>query len=85
MKVLEKVAIAVGLVVVGVTVVYRYVLSNDQREAMREAGESVRGAVQEVSDSVSPLVSNKPTKSEERAIAEENRAKTAAQWKSLGY
>ena len=85
MKVLEKVAIAVGLVVVGVTVVYRYVLSNDQREAMREAGESVRGAVQEVSDSVSPLVSNKPTKSEERAKAEENRAKTAAQWKSLGY
>lgn len=85
MKILERFAITVGLIVVGVTAVYRYVLTDEQRDAMREVGDTIRGAVQEVSDSVAPLVSDKPTKSEERAMAEENRAKTAAQWESLGY
>ena len=85
MKFLERFAITMGLIVVGVTAVYRYVLSADQREAVKEVGETIGGAVQEVKDSVAPLVSDKPTKSEERAMAEENRAKTAAQWESLGY
>lgn len=85
MKLLERFTITVGLIVVGVTVMYRYVLTEEQREAIGEISDTLSGAVQEVSDSVLPLVSDKPTKSEERAMAEENRAKTAAQWESMGY
>lgn len=85
MNVLEKVAFGLGLVVVGITAAYRHVLTDEQREALHEAGMAVASAAQEISDTISPLVRNEPTKAEERATAEQNRIDTAAQWESLGY
>ena len=70
---------------VGVTAVYRYVLSDDQKDSMRELGNGIRSSAEEVMDSVSPLVSKGPTRKEEQAAADENRARTAAQWEALGY
>ncbi len=81
MKLLERLALGMGLVVVGVTAVYRYVLSDEQRMALQEAGASLRGAFEEVSDTVK----SGPTKAEEREAAEKNRASTAKQWEALGY
>ncbi len=85
MKLLERIAFGLGLVVVGVTAVYRYVLSDDQRSAVKEAGDAVRSAGREVADTISPLVSDGPTKSEEEAILAANRARTVDQWQKLGY
>ena len=85
MHVLEKMALGAGLVVVGITAVYRYVLNDEQREALREVSSSIVDATEEVQDSISPLVAGKTTHAEERARAEENRARTAAQWEALGY
>ncbi len=85
MKLLERVAITLGLIVVGVTAVYRYVLSDEQKEALNEASDAIRSAAREVTDTVSPLISDGPTKTEEEAMAEANRARTAAQWEALGY
>ncbi|MEE1159438.1 MAG: hypothetical protein UHS51_08445 [Atopobiaceae bacterium] len=81
MKAFERLALGMGLVVVGITMMYRYVLSDEQRTAMHEAGASLRGAIEEVSDTIS----NGPTKAEEREAAERNRASTAEQWEALGY
>lgn len=85
MKWLERLAIGAGLVVVAVTVVYRYVLTDEQRDGIQEANDVVQSAVREVTDTISPLVSDGPTKSEEEAAAAANRARTAAQWEALGY
>ena len=85
MNVLEKVFIAAGIIVVGVTVAYRYVLSDEQRDSMREAADVLRNVSHEVSDSVSTLMSGGPTHAEEQAAAEINRARTASQWAELGY
>jgi len=85
MRRLERLALLAGLVVASITMVYRHVLTDEQRAAAREATEVIRNATQDVADSVSPLVSNGPTRKEERAAAEANRARTAAQWESLGY
>ena len=81
MKAFERLALGMGLVVVSVSIVYRYVLSDEQRTAMREAGVSLRGAIEEVSDTIT----NGPTKAEEREAAEKNRESTAKQWEALGY
>jgi predicted negative regulator of RcsB-dependent stress response len=85
MNILEKVFIAAGIIVVGVTVAYRYVLSDEQRDSMREAADVLRNVSHEVSDSVSPFMSGGPTHAEEQAAAESNRARTASQWSELGY
>lgn len=85
MKLLERIAIGLGVAVVAVTVVYRYVLSDEQREALDEAAGVLRSATREVTDTVMPLVSDGPTKTEEEAAAAANRARTAAQWEKLGY
>ncbi len=85
MKFLERLAITLGLVVVGVTAVYRHVLSDEQKDALREASDAIRSATREVTDMVSPLISSGPTKTEEEAMSEANRAHTAAQWEALGY
>lgn len=85
MNVLEKAALGLGLVVVGITAAYRHVLTDEQRDALNEAAVTVAKAVQDISDSISPLVSKGPAKAEERAAAVQNRASTAAQWESLGY
>ncbi|MDO4539016.1 MAG: hypothetical protein Q4B54_12705 [Coriobacteriales bacterium] len=85
MKLLERIAFTMGLVVVGVTVVYRYVLTAEQRSALGEAGDAIRSATREVTDTVAPLVSDGPTKSEEEAMAAANRARTIDQWQKIGY
>lgn len=85
MRVLEKMAFTAGLVVIGITAVYRYVLSDEQRGAVKEIGDAIREATREVMDTMAPLVSEGPTRAEEEAASEENRARTAAQWASLGY
>ncbi|MDO4796915.1 MAG: hypothetical protein Q4A01_02735 [Coriobacteriales bacterium] len=85
MNVLEKMALGAGLVIVGATAVYRYVLNDEQREAIREVSSSIASATEEVSDSISPLVSGGMTHAEERARIEKNRARTRDQWEALGY
>lgn len=85
MKTLERMAIGLGLAIVGLVAVYRHVLNEDQRGLAREMSDAVRSATQEVVDVISPLVSDGPTRSEERAASEANRARTAAQWEALGY
>lgn len=85
MKLYEKIAFGLGLIVVGVTVVYRYVLSDEQRSALNEAGDAIQSATREITDTVSPLVSDGPTKSEEEAMAAANRARTIDQWQKIGY
>ena len=85
MKLLERTAIIAGLIVVGITAVYRHVLTDEQREALQEAGGAVRSAIREVTDTVAPLLHDGPTKTEEEAMAEANRARTAAQWDAMGY
>lgn len=85
MKMYEKLAIAAGLVVVGITAVYRHVLTEEQRDAMREASDAVGAVAREVTDVVKPLVSDSPTKTQEEEAAAANRARTAAQWEALGY
>lgn len=85
MKLLEKMAITTGLIVVGITALYRYVLTDEQRAAMREASDVVKESMRDVTDSIAPLVKNGPTKREEEAMIEANRARTAAQWETLGY
>ncbi|MBR3326190.1 MAG: hypothetical protein IKG22_02570 [Atopobiaceae bacterium] len=85
MKTLEKVALLAGLIVVGVTALYRYVLNDEQKDALREASNTIRDATQEVSDSVAPFVSNGPTHAEEESRAAASRAATKAQWEALGY
>ena len=82
---LERAVVMAGLVVVGITLAYRHVLTDEQREAAREGATVLQNATQEVTDTVSPLVSNGPTRKEERAAAEANRARTEAQWAALGY
>lgn len=85
MNVFEKLAVGAGLIVVGVTAAYRYVLTDEQREAVREAGAVVQNSFNEVADSVSPLVSGGPTRAEEEAARTANRERTANQWATLGY
>ncbi len=85
MKLYEKIIVGAGLLVVGVTAAYRYVLSDDQRSALREVGDSLREATQEVRDTVAPLVSDGPTKREIQESFEANRERTAKQWEKLGY
>ena len=85
MKLYEKIIVGAGLVIVGITAAYRYVLTDDQRSALREVGDSLRKANQEVHDTVAPLVSDGPTKKEEQEMFEAGRARTAKQWEKLGY
>lgn len=85
MRFIEKVALGAGILVVLVTAVYRNVLTDDQRAATREASSVLRDATREVTDTVKPLISDAPTKSEEEAAIRANRARTAAQWSALGY
>ena len=79
MKHLERIAIFAGLVVVGITAAYRYLLADEQREALREISNVVGDSVQEVVDSVSPLVSDGPTRKEEREANEAAAAESGAQ------
>ncbi|MBR3224186.1 MAG: hypothetical protein IKF78_02570 [Atopobiaceae bacterium] len=85
MKSYEKMVVLAGVVVVGITAVYRYVLSDEQRTALREVGNSLRDSTQEVRDTVAPLVSDGPTKKEIQESFEANRKRTAKQWEELGY
>ena len=85
MRLLEKIAFIAGLTVVGVTAIYRYVLSDEQRASLQEGADTIRKATREVTDSISPLVSDGPTKSEEEAMAQQNRERLAKQWAELGY
>ena len=84
MKMLERVVLTMGAVVVGVTLVYRYALTDEHRSALGEASDAIRSATQEVTDSIAPLRSER-TKAEEKAATEANRARTAGQWESLGF
>ena len=84
MKLLERIVLTMGAVVVGVTLVYRYVLTDEQRSALGEASDAIKSAPQDVTDSIAPLRSER-TKAEERAAVEANRARTAEQWESLGF
>lgn len=85
MRLLERTAITLGLIVIGVTVVYRYVLNDEMRGAAQDAADAIRSATREVTDTISPLVSDGPTKSEEEAMYAAGRERTAAQWEALGY
>ena len=85
MRTLERMAITLGLVIVGITAVYRYVLSDEQKTALQEGADVLRAATREVTDTVTPLFSNGPTRSEEEAAARANQKRTAAQWEALGY
>lgn len=85
MKALEKLTIGIGLFFVGIAAVYRYVLTDEQRDSFNEAADVVRAATREVTDTVSPLVSDGPTRTEEETAAEANRWRTVQQWKALGY
>lgn len=85
MRLYEKILFVAGLAVVGITLAYRYVLNEEQRDGIREAGSVLRNAGQEVADSVSPLVKDGPTHADEVRMAEENRAKTAAEWEAVGF
>ena len=85
MNFLEKAALAFGLTVAGVTLVYRYALSDEQREAVREAEMYVSDATQEITDSISPLVNGGPTHASEKASYAANRERTKEQWEALGY
>lgn len=85
MNVFERLAIGAGLAVVGVTIVYRYVLTDEQRGSMQEVADTLRSATHEVTDSFAPLVSDGPTHAEEEAAAIANRMRTASQWEALGY
>ena len=82
----EKVLLIAGLVVVGVTLAYRNLLDEEQKKDLREAADAVRTANNDVIDSVSPLVKGTShSHREEEATAEENRARTAAQWAAIGF
>ena len=82
----EKVLLVAGLVVVGITLAYRNLLDDEQKKDLREAADAVRAANDEVIDSVSPLVNGtSQSRREEEIAAEENRAKTAAQWAAIGF
>ena len=85
MTLFERVAISAGIAVVGVTLAYRYVLTDEQRASMQEVADTLRNATHEVTDSVAPFVSDGPTHAEEEAAARANRARTAQQWQKLGY
>lgn len=85
MKLLERLAILLGLAVVGVTAVYRYALTDEQREALQDLSHEMQAATREVTDMVMPLMKDGPTKTEEEAMAAANRERTAAQWDALGY
>lgn len=85
MRLLERIILISGLLVVGVTAVYRYVLTEEQRDGLRETSDVLRSATREVTDSVAPLISDGPTKSEEEAAARANRERTVEQWEALGY
>lgn len=81
MRFYEKLALGAGLAVMGVTIAYRHLLSEEQRDALREAANVIRTAYEDITDSVS----QGPTKAEERAAVAANRARTAAQWNAIGY
>lgn len=86
MRTYEKVLLIAGLVVVGVTLAYRNLLDEEQKKDLREAADAVRAANDEVIDSVSPLVKGGSySRREEEIAAEENRARTAAQWQAIGF
>ena len=82
----EKVLLIAGLVVVGVTLAYRNLLDEEQKKALREMTDEMRAAREEVVDSVSPLMNGgAPTHHSDETDAEENRARTAAQWAAIGF
>lgn len=81
----EKLAIGAGIVVVATTAVYRYMLSDEQRESLQEAADVLRNATGEVTDSVRPLVGSGSTKAEAASRSEQMRAHTTEQWAALGY
>ena len=85
MNLLKKVFVGVGIAAVGLNLAYRYLLSDEQRSELRKVQEEMSNAAQEVSEAVSPLVSDGPTPSEERAAAEANRARTEEQWAAIGF
>ena len=85
MHVLEKIALGAGLVVVASTAVFRYVLNDEQRDALREMSASISDATREVSDSISPIVSDGKTHAGEAARVQANQDRTKAQWEALGY
>ncbi|MDO4806801.1 MAG: hypothetical protein Q4A07_06095 [Coriobacteriales bacterium] len=85
MRTLERMAIALGVVIVGITAVYRYMLGDEQKAALQEGADVLRAATREISDSITPLMSDGPTRSEEEAAARANQERTAAQWEALGY
>ena len=86
MRTYEKVLLIAGLVVVGITLAYRNLLDEEQKKDLREAADAVRAANDEVIDSVSPLVKGgSHSRRDEEVAAEENRARTAAQWQAIGF
>ncbi len=85
MNTITKIAVALGVCIVGGNLVFRYVLNDDQRNEIRAANKELTDALREVEDTISPLVSDGPTRAEERAAAEANRARTKQQWAAIGY
>ena len=85
MNLLKKIPVVVGVVFVGSYLAYQYLLSDEQREALRSATEDIRKSTQEVSDAIAPLVKKGPTRQEEESAVRENQARTREQWRELGY
>ena len=85
MRLYEKLIFGAGVAVAGITYVYRYVLGEEQRDALREIAETLTNATHEVTDSVAPLRSNVRTHEEQRAAVEANQARTASQWEQVGF
>ncbi|MBR3159693.1 MAG: hypothetical protein IKG18_17285 [Atopobiaceae bacterium] len=86
MNVLNRITVFLGVFIVGGYLAYHHVLSDEQRADVAAAQEELKKAMEEISDAVMPLVSKgTPTKAQERAAAEANRARTAQQWEAIGY
>ena len=86
MNLLSRISAALGVVIVGTYLAHRYLLNDEQRAEVAAVREEMRASVEEVADAVSPITSKGgPTRSEERAAAEANRARTKAQWAAIGY
>ena len=86
MNVLNKITVFLGIALVGGFLAYRHLLSDEQKADVVAAQEELKNAVDEISEAVMPLISKgAPTKAQERAAAEANRARTAQQWEAIGF
>lgn len=86
MNVLNKITVFLGIALVGGYLAYRHLLSDEQKADVVAAQEELKNAVDEISEAVMSLISKgAPTKAQERAAAEANRARTAQQWEAIGF